>query len=640
MKQVILILTWLIFSFTSIAQNVLSIGSTDISLEEFNNIFIKNNNNVEVTKEYLDEYMQLFINFKLKVKEAEELRMDTISSFLKELNGYKEQLAQPYLKNKEFDDQMILEAYNRMLYDIRVSHILVSVDSESSKKTNQNAYNKAISIRNKILNKEISFADAAIKYSDDKSALSNFGDLGYFTVFMMVYDFESAAYNNNVGDVSMPIKTKYGYHILTTHDKRDAIGEIEVAHIMFKVAEGSADLSAKEKIFEVYDKLQNGDDFADLAERFSEDRTTAVKGGRLPAFGVGKKVPQFEQNAFALKNTGDISKPFKTNYGWHIVLLLNRNQIGSFSEEESDIKRKIKNDSRSELSEKALLDKLHKEYRVKNRVSVFSSLRKKAFLQVSNAVWKGEYATPNSVLFSIEDTFILADRFIKYVIKNQKKGSDFDLMYQDFVNKSLLDYERDQLEHKYPEYKSLINEYREGILLFDLTNMKVWKKAVEDSVGLYNFFDLNKDKYMWQERVDATVYTCANNTIAQKIKSHIFKKNIGIKVKEDKILLQDLNDKNPLSLQVSSNTFAKGDNNYIDKVIWERGLASDIKLDDGSIVLINIHDILPVEHKNLLDVRGKVISDYQNKLDADWILKLRAKYSIRINQDLLYTLIK
>ena len=293
MKAKIITFLCLLSYFSINAQTLLEIENDKITLDEFKNVFFKNSHEEEIDTKYLDEYMDLFINFKLKVYEAKQLKMDTITSFINELEGYAEQLSIPYLKNKEFDESLVNEAYERMKLDVRASHILLSVPKESTQKEENDIYNKIIDIRNEIKNNKINFSDAAKKYSDDKSALVNGGDLGYFTAFMMVYDFETAAYNTAVGEISMPVKTKYGYHIISVSDKRNAIGEVKVSHIMFKTGEGADEEkinSSKERINEIYENLIAGELFEDLAERFSEDRSTAVNGGALPAFGVGKMV--------------------------------------------------------------------------------------------------------------------------------------------------------------------------------------------------------------------------------------------------------------------------------------------------------------------------------------------------------------
>ena len=628
------------FALVISAQDVLTIDSQNISLEEFKNVFYKNNNNTELTKEYLDEYMQLFVNFKLKVKEADELGLDTIAAFISELDGYRIQLAKPYLKNKEFDENMLTEAYDRMKQDIKASHILISVDEMATSQQEKEAYDKVLAIRSSILANTISFAAAAKKNSDDKSALTNDGDLSYFTAFMMVYDFESAAYSTEIGEISMPVKTKYGYHIIKVTDIREASGEVKVAHIMFKSGQGSDDKKlneAKDNINKIAELLKNGDDFSDVAERFSEDRSTAVKGGSLPAFGVGKMVSEFESVAFGLKEVGDISVPFRTEYGWHIITLLERKGIPSFEEVKAELKRKIESDSRGELSKEALFAKLHKTYKVVNNPKVYTAFR----MKTANTIASGTFSPlseNDAKLVTINGKIITVSSFVNYILFNQRVGNDIDEMYLAFVNQELLAYEESQLETKYPEYKALLQEYREGILLFDLTNTKVWTKAVEDTVGLQNFFTANNSSYRWENRVDASVYSCIDLATAIRVKRAIYKKHRGNIT--DAEILTETNTDAPLSLQINTKKFVKGENEYVDAVDWELGIAADIKTNDGSYIIVDIHEVLASGLKELNETRGKVISDYQNALELEWIASLQEKYKVSINNEVLYTLIK
>ncbi len=628
------------FALATTAQDLLTIENESISLEEFKTVFYKNNNNTELTKEYLDEYMELFVNFKLKVRNADELGLDTVAAFITELDGYRTQLAKPYLKNKEFDENMLTEAYERMKQDIKASHILIAVDEKATTKEEKSAYDKILAIRSEIIEEKISFADAAKKNSDDKSAISNGGNLSYFTAFMMVYDFESAAYTTEVGEISMPVRTKYGYHIIKVADKRKAVGEVKVAHIMFKSGQGADEKKlneAKDKINKVAELLRNGEEFADVAERFSEDRSTAVKGGSLPAFGVGKMVPEFESVAFGLNEVGAISAPFRTEYGWHIITLLERKEIPEFEDVKADLKRKIERDSRGELSKQALFTKLHKTYKVVNKPSTYAAFRKGA----ANAVALGTFSSSSvntATLVTINGKAISVSSFVNYILFNQSAGSDIDEMYTDFVNEELVAYEESQLEIKYPEYKALLQEYREGILLFDLTNAKVWTKAVEDTIGLQNFYNENSSNYVWENRADATVYSCIDLATAKRVKRDIYKKHRGNITDEE--ILTAANANAPLSLQINAKKFIKGENEYVDAVDWKVGIASDIKTKDGSYIIVDIHEVLAAGVKELSETRGKVISDYQNALEAEWIASLQEKYSVSINKEVLYSLIK
>jgi len=638
MKNYILLIL-LIFNLNTYSQDILlEIDNDQITLDEFSHIFNKNNENEEIDKAYLDEYVELFINFKLKVKEAKNLGFDTVPSFINELEGYRKQLAKPYLRDDNFNDELFDEALDRIQYDINANHILINIVDEN----NDDALNKIKDIRKQILNGNISFEEAAVKFSDDKSALENKGNLGYFTAFMMVYDFETAAYTTPIGEISQPVKTKYGYHILKVNEKRKAVGERKVAHIMFKTGKNAKPKKiqeAKDKIFETYELLKNGDRFAEVAERFSEDRSTAVKGGVLPPFGVGKMVSEFETKSFELQNLGDFSEPFQTDFGWHIVMLLEDNPVILNDDLYLKVKTGIERDSRSKLSAEFMAKKLKDQYKIKVYKENFNSLRRAAVKDVTNSIWDGKNALDlDNPLFKIESMTFYQNDFTDFILKNQKNNNNFDNLYLEFLDKSLFVFEETQLEKKYPEFKALLNEYKEGILLFDLTNKNVWKKAVDDSLGLADYFSKNIDNYKWEERVSASVYSCIDLSTAKKVKNLLYKLNRGNT--DNETILEKVNKESPLNLEISTKYFSRGENEYIDNISWKKGISKDIKKDDGGYVIVNVMDVLPAGDMSLNDVKGKVISDYQKYLDDQWISQLRNKYKFSVNKELLYSLIK
>ena len=615
----------------------MTINDEKISINEFENIFYKNNEDIEITKEYLDEYIDLFINFKLKVKESKELGYDTLSSFIKELDGYKKQLSKPYLRDNNFNENLFNEALERIQFDINASHILIKIENNDAK----SALNEALSIRNQIISKEISFSDAAVKYSDDEYVLDSKGNLGYFTAFMMLYDFESVAYNSSIGEVSVPVKTQYGYHLILVNDKRKAVGERKVAHIMFKTGKGANTKKINEsykKASETYDLLTKGDKFVEVAERFSEDRSTAVKGGVLPSFGVGKMVREFEEATFSLKLPGDFSKPFQTPYGWHIVMLLEDNPVKLDDDLFLSVKQKIEKDSRSKLSNEFMITKLKDLYNIKIYKENFNFLRKIAVKEVSKSAWDNELLIDgDKKIFKIESKSYSLKELSDFIINNQKKNNDFDQLYIEFLNLSLLSYEESQLENKYPEFKNLLKEYKEGILLFDITNNNVWKKAVEDSAGLSNYFNENLSDYKWNERLDVSIFTCLNYNVSYKVRNQLYKLKRGLI--KDIDVLNKINSSSPLNVQLVSGQFSKNENNIVDQIVWKKGISKSVKNDDGSYTVVFVYDILNARAKNLNETKGKVISDYQKFLDLTWIKILRSKYKVELNKNLLYSLI-
>lgn len=635
---------------------LLQIDGKPVTKSEFLAIYKKNNKNTQINQKELQEYLDLFINFKLKVREAEQLGFDTLQTFKNELEGYKKQLAQPYLVDNDVNDQLIKEAYDRMKTEIRASHILINCAEEALPKDTIKAYEKAMEIRGKIL-KGADFAEEAKKNSDDPSAKENGGDLGYFTALQMVYPFENAAYNGKVGDITTPVRTRFGYHIIKIADKRDAQGQITVAHIMVKSNKNSTQEEqdkAKEKINEIAAKLKKGDDFASLAKQFSDDKGSANKGGELPMFGTGRMVPEFEKVSFSLKNNGDISEPFLTNYGWHIVKRISKKELGTFDEMKNELKVKITKDSRSQKSKDSKIAKIKKENGFSempnNRAEIYP-LMDSTFIQGN---WKSENVLSklNKNMFKIGNATYTQKDFAKYLETQQSKRAKGDIkpivdeIYKKFVVDKCLAFEETQLEKKYPEYRLLMQEYKDGILLFDLTDKKVWSAAMKDSTGLNNYYQQNKNKYMWDERVQAVVYSCKNDSVANAVRNMLNppkvepkKKKKGKEQEEIKPLteaeiLAAINKNSQLNLKIERAKFSKGENEAVDKAGKQKGLSENMKI-NNQVVFVNVEDVLMPQPKTISEARGIITADYQSQLEKQWISTLKEKYKVEINSEVL-----
>jgi peptidyl-prolyl cis-trans isomerase SurA len=637
----------MLFGFGAFAQNtntLMTVGSDKVSKQEFENVFKKNNSKLAANpdEKTLREYLDLYINFKLKVLEAKSYGMDTAVSFRKELAGYRKQLAAPYLTDKEVTEQLINEAYDRSKKEIRASHILINCKEDASAKDTLAAYNKIMAIRKKILEKKEDFGKVAMESSEDPSAKTNKGDLGFFSVFAMVYSFESACYKAKQGSITMPFRTKYGYHIVKVVDSRPAQGEVKVAHIMLRA---TAKLSKEDslrnqnKINEVYKMLEGGQKFEELAKQYSEDKGSAKNGGILPVFGTGKMVPEFESEAFALKNVNDYSKPFATSYGWHIVKLIERKSLPTFDAAKADIKAKISRDSRADINKQSFIVKLKKEYKFTETPASLKKFYSKADSALAlSAFKKPETINPKDPIFTIGTSVYTIADYADYLSQYQFNMLKDNMpkakkeAYDNFVNKTLLDYEENKLDQKYPEFKTLMEEYRDGILLFELTDQKVWSAAVKDTAGLELFFEQNKVNYQWADRLDAKIYTCANEVIANDVRKLIKNK----KISEDS-LLRRINKTNPLNLAIKSDKFEKGENAIIDGIVWKKSVTPNI-VANNTVVFVKVNAKLNAQTKALNEVRGTFTADYQNKLEKEWIGILKQKYPVQVDDTVFNTL--
>lgn len=648
MKRLITFCIGLTFVFGINAQDkdpvLLEVGGNKVHLSEFEAIYKKNNKNDKVDRKDLEDYLELYINFKLKVKEAEELGMDTVVAFKKELAGYRAQLARPYLTDKNVTQDLIKEGYERLKQDVKASHILVNVAADALPKDTLKAYRKIMDIRKRIL-KGDDFGTIAAAMSDDPSAKKNKGELGYFSAFYMVYPFESAAYNTPVGEVSMPVRTRFGYHLIKVEDKRPARGQIRTAHIMIRTKKDATPeelKNAETKINEIYNELQNAEGegaFEELAMKYSDDKGSARKGGELPVFGSGKMVPEFEEAAFALKNDGDYSKPFKTAYGWHIVKRLEKIDLGTFDEEEKMIKSKVQRDSRSDKSREAFIDRVKKEYGFKENARELKDFYKVVDNSFFRDRWSADKAKRlNNTMFTIGGKEFTQTDFASFLENHQSKGGKGDIiptvdkLYNDFVNKAVIDFEDSKLEGKYRDFSLLMKEYRDGILLFELTDQKVWSKAIKDTVGLQEFYEKNKNNYMWDQRLHATIYKCKDEKIAKKVRKLVKKKaKKGYSVQD---ILDKVNGESQLNCAVESNKYLKGDNEIIDKVTWKEGV-SDILEQNGQFNIVEVEKVLEPQPKELNEARGLITSDYQNYLEKEWIKSLKDKYPVKVNREVL-----
>jgi peptidyl-prolyl cis-trans isomerase SurA len=626
------------------AQNevLLTVANEQVTKAEFESIFKKNNKNTEVTKESLDEYIELFVNFKLKVKEAESLGMDTVKKFIDELNGYRTQLARPYLVDNDLNETLLQEAYNRKKEEVKASHILINLPANPSPADTLKAYNRIMQLRARAVKGE-NFAELARNNSEDPSAKENGGNLGYFSALQMVYPFENMAYKTPVGQVSEPVRTRFGYHIIKVEDRRQSRGQIRVAHIMIRTSDRDAadkQEMAEKQIKDIYNELQIGGDFSDLALKFSDDAASSGKGGELPWFGAGKMVEEFENEAFKLQDNEEISKPFKSRYGWHVVKRIDFKPLESYDEMKSELKSKVTKDTRSELTRSSFIGKLKKEYNFKeyskNLTPVYAVLDTNLFY----GKWDVKKASKlNKPLFEIDGKVYGQQEFAQYLAANQGKtrkesnnmavyGRD---QYNRFVDETIYNLEDARLEAKYPEFKALMREYRDGILLFELTDQMVWSKAVKDTSGLQAFYDKNKSNYMYQERAAGEMYYCKDEAVAKKVRK------LASKGKTTEQIRAAINTESNLDVRMLTVLFERNDMDFLKEIEWKTGVSKNFEL-NNQVCFFHIKELKPAEPKALYEVKGLVTAAYQNHLEAEWLKTLRSKYDYNVNKDVLYSI--
>ncbi len=511
---------------------IFSIDESPTLADEFLYVYEKNNfNNDSIfTEKDIDEYFRLFINFKLKVEAAKSAGIDTTKSFLDEFYTYKNQLIEPYLSEAKENERLVKEAYERMKYEVDASHILVTVAPDALPEDTATAYKKILELYEKASSGK-DFGALAAQFSEDPSAKSNKGRLGYFTAFQMVYAFEDAAYKTQIDSVSDILRSGFGYHILKVHDKRPSSGKVKISHIMLRINGNNGDsTSVRNKIFEIHDQITGGVDWSELCQLYSEDQRTKSNGGTLPFIAL-KQINDaaFENTAFGLQNPGEVSDPVRSRFGWHIIKLEEKKGLEPFGEIKEDLEQRVSKDDRSKLTRQAVISKL----KVQNNFHEYASVREKIVRLADSSLvagnWDGSEA--NSILkdslFSIHGNLYYTQSVIDDIIKNQRRRTDIEPtkyineLIEGYIEKSLRKYEEDQLIKSNRDFRMLINEYFEGILLFEIMNKEVWGKAVEDTTGLEMYFQNNQQSYYWGERADATILSTSDKIVLKDLRKTI-----------------------------------------------------------------------------------------------------------------------
>ena len=638
--KIVLTICLAMLSFSAIAQTnkketLFTIDGEAVYTSEFVRVFNKNLDLVkDESQKDIDEYLKLFVNYKLKLKEAKALEFNKKPGYNRELSNYKRQLAKNYLSDTKVTNTLVAEAYNRILNEVNANHVLIRLNDNALPKDTLKAYSDIVKLRNRVSNE--GFATVKKDVHNGKTIFAE--ELGYFSGFKMVYPFENAAYKTPVGEISQPFKTQFGYHVVIVNNKRKSRGEREVAHIMIaekKQAVPDKSNDSESRINDIYKKLNQGEDFESLAKQFSEDKSSSKNGGKLKPFSGGELSSSiFEDKAFNVNAIGEFTKPFKTNFGWHIIKLLNKKPVAAFSDLKSTLEAKVKRDSRSKLINTSRINTLKERYKVKQAsLTDFENI-------LTEDYFKGKWKIPqdfntSSPLIKIGKKQLIYEDFVKFMVKNQRRTSrkkPFNTLvkelYTTFLNNNLLQYQEDNLEYENQEFAIVLNEYREGLLLFDLMETEIWNAAKNDSVELKNFYETNKNNYFFSERVDAVVASSAKKSMIKQV----------FKLLNENQSLETIKEKLNTSQQVNvlfTNALMNTDHQALpNNFSFKKGVSKIIKHNDAFVV-VKVNEVLPQTLKTYEEAQGKVISDYQEFKEKNWLDGLHKKYKIKINQRVL-----
>ncbi|HPF03156.1 MAG TPA: peptidylprolyl isomerase [Bacteroidales bacterium] len=587
-----------------------------------------------------EEYLSLYVNFKLKVADAINEGIDTTAAFRNELNGYRNQLAQNYLTDNEIREELLRKTYQRYQTEINAWHVLVSCPENASPEDTLAAWKKAEALRQRIVSGE-PFEQVARGASDDPSVKNNGGNLGYFTVFQMITPFEEAAYNLRQGAVSHPVRTPYGYHIIKVTDKRASRGKILAAHIMKVSPPGTGEKEAKaaeDAINNIYSQLQEGASFSELARLHSDHRESAANGGRLNWFGTGELISELSEAAFAITDTGKYSRPVRTVFAWHIIKLLDRQAPGTFEETRSFLESKLNQTYLNSLSRKSFVEKLKKEYNFNvNEAAMNWFIVNTDTSKIRGLEKYNRAKMPAGNIYSFADLHFTNRDFAAYLEKRASRLATTDPGYfikqsiETSISDQIIKYEDALLEEKYPDFRYLMTEFHDGILLFEISGRKIWNRVQEDSAGLHDYYESHKKEFFAPESVTAKIYTLRNSTGEKKFIRNYRK--FSRKPETDSLMIGFYNRGNDSLLIIREGTFIRGDETVIDMVRWSEG--SHITRSGGFPSVVVISEVRQPQPMAFDEVQGEMINGYQGLLENRWIEQLKQRYAVTINDQVL-----
>lgn len=639
MKIPSLLLAFL-FTTSLSAQILFTYGVESVSVNEFLKAFNKVYPAPVTDKaKKMREYLDLYINSKLKIREAMNRGYDSLPSFVEEYSALRNQVIENYMNDTESLDALVSEAFERSQKDIKVQHIFIPYsigpnysDSSVVKLKIQEAYMQLQSGK--------SFDDVALKFSADPSVSINKGQLGFITVFTLPYQFENIIYKLSPGKYSIPYKSNSGYHIFKNLEERKAVGRIKVMQILLAVPPGS-DEAAKKKIAQradsIYNRLQKGDDFGKLASLLSNDVVSSASNGLVPEFGLGTYDPAFEAAAFSLSSNGAVTKPFLTAHGYHIVKRMSITPPSAVKDKKNlDLIRSlVERDGRINVAKEKLYSKViakagYKQFDVdKTMLQMYLDS-----ILLSKPPSSGNPVNKSTALFSVGASTKIVNDLINYSMANRYKtdGSGikpFNELSEEFKKASVMEYYRDHLEEFNEDFNAQMRELKDGNLFFDIMMKEIWANTQSDTTGQKDFYEKNKSKYKWEYSADAVVFYCGDDATAKTFRDQLVKDKT--KWRE---LLEGFSDKITTDSARYEITKIPG----AQKTTVKEGTITNIVInkDDNSASFALIFKIYPLPaQKTFAESRGDVVSDFQDEMDKKWIAELKKKYPVKVNEDVL-----
>ena len=640
MKKLALLFAFATSAFISSAQTLFSYGKHVVSANEFLKAYNKNKNpEMDNSQAAMRNYLDLYIKFKLKVQAAKDLHLDTFPSLKADLQNFKSQIQGNYLIDEAEVQKLLYQAFTRSQKDIHIVYYFVPEEADSAA-----SYHKINEVYQQLKNNKQNDSNISEAVNSNEPKVQK-ADLGYITVFTLPYEFENIIYGLNEGQESLPYKTKKGWYIFKNIGGRHAVGKVTLAQILFAVPEGfiAPRQQTKKLADSVYNILTNGGDFAALAKQFSDDRSTFIEGGLMPEFGTAKYDSVFEDHAFALTKDGEISKPFETKFGYHIIRRIAASPVPASKDDATfmnNLKQEVFNDSRINIAkQKFIKEILPKTGYKKMAVNENGLWRVSDSSLIANKNVTIGKVNENTVLFTYNNHADVKVRdwilYLRNNLKNppEKMHDEYPDLFSKFIEASTVNNYASRLEDFNPAFKNQIKEFKDGNMLFEVMQRKVWNKASEDSAGLHRYYDQHKEKYFWNASAEAIIFSCSNKTAATN----------SIKQLRTGKTWKEIVSENSTEVQADSGRYELGQIPVVDRTHFTAGLITlpAINKTDGTATFAKIIKLYPGhQQRDFEDARGLVISDYQNYLEQEWISQLEKKYPVKVNEKVFNDLLK
>ncbi len=639
MKKLVLIFCMLFFSHSFFGQTLVRYGNQSISRKEFLTAFRKNNIQVKATNKTYHDYLELYIRYRLKVQAALDLKLDTLPGQITELQNFKSQIVDQFTNDETSLNQMAREAFARSQRDLHISYIFVASPKNATPADTAKAWKKIQAAYQDLKNGK-DFGETAVHFSEDPFVKTNKGDLDFITVFDLPYAMETVAYRTANGKFSSVFRIGNGYVILKKTAERPALGRIHAAQILIAFpyqANEAVKVDTKKRADSIYQAIMSGSDFAELARKFSGDNLSYQLGGSLPEFGIGKYEKGFENAAFDLKKDGDISQPYASAFGYHIIKRVKRIPVPPVANQKylDELKERIKADPRIAVSRSQMLQTILKKTQFKEFIPPGNSL-----WDYTDSVLQNKKPAPNSgineatVLFQFPDKKYSIGDWIAYRksiksspnLTNGKTPAEILGNYRQVV---AFEYYKQNLEKYNPAFAAQVKEFREGNLLFEIMQRKIWNRSAADSAGLKKYFEKHEKTYWWKPGAEAIIFSVSNHAIADKLGSALAN-NIGN--------WRKITDSLGSQVQADSGRFESNQipgKGVVDGVGRFTGYFQTVSQDNQNKSVqfaYIIREYASSSPRTFSEARGLVINDYQNELENKWIEELKKKYPVTIDE--------